>query len=270
MTLPLNSYISNVWGIVGIVLISLFSWQVQTRWWLTLTFTIDWKVVRQNTIEVSLWPYLKILVPDRVGLARRICIRRGPTRRWLPVPSICLCEGHQQWPACGILSASNTRARGGASCLALWPHRSSATVWPSRPGQSIDPSKLRCFFRKLRRTPKTAWSTTARADPHSKSMIANPVVNGPSHFLLAHILISADMVTPYSIVHISYHIFQNAQVTRNKMVHKKRYRFLGQFSIPFHMVWSVFFANVSSKNHPLGGWNSLPANQKLLFNGFWS
>ena len=32
------------------------------------------------------------------------------------------------------------------------------------------------------------------------------------------------------------HIFQNAQVTSNKMVHKKRHHILEQFSLPFHNV----------------------------------
>ena len=35
------------------------------------------------------------------------------------------------------------------------------------------------------------------------------------------------------------HILQNAQVTSNKMVHKKRHHFLAQFSIPFQVVSSV-------------------------------
>ena len=38
---------------------------------------------------------------------------------------------------------------------------------------------------------------------------------------------------------VKTHIFQNAQVTFNKMVHDKKHYFLEQFSIPFHMVWSV-------------------------------
>ena len=43
-----------------------------------------------------------------------------------------------------------------------------------------------------------------------------------------------------SSTEIRGHIFQNAQVTSNKMVHKKRHHFLAQFSI---------VASVSSKNH---------------------
>ena len=43
------------------------------------------------------------------------------------------------------------------------------------------------------------------------------------------------------------HIFQNAQVTSNKIVHKKKHHFLGQFSIPFHMVRSVLFRVLTSK-----------------------
>ena len=36
--------------------------------------------------------------------------------------------------------------------------------------------------------------------------------------------------------YMDVHIFQNTQVTLNKMVHKKRHHFLAQFSMPFHMV----------------------------------
>ena len=43
------------------------------------------------------------------------------------------------------------------------------------------------------------------------------------------------------------HIFQMAQVTSNKMVHKKRHNFLAQFSIPFHMVWSVLLRVLAQK-----------------------
>ena len=43
------------------------------------------------------------------------------------------------------------------------------------------------------------------------------------------------------------HIFQNALVTSNKMVHKKRHHFLAQFSIPFHMVWSVLLRVLAQK-----------------------
>ena len=46
---------------------------------------------------------------------------------------------------------------------------------------------------------------------------------------------------------IAFHIFQNAQVTSNKIVHKKRHHFLAQFSIPFHMVWSVLFRVLAQK-----------------------
>ena len=41
--------------------------------------------------------------------------------------------------------------------------------------------------------------------------------------------------------------FQNAYVTSNKMVHKKRHHFLAQFSIPFHMVWSVLLRVLAQK-----------------------
>ena len=54
------------------------------------------------------------------------------------------------------------------------------------------------------------------------------------------------------------------------MVHKKRHHFLAQFSIPFHMVWSVWFlSSVSSKKHLLTGWNYWTPNQKPLLNVFW-
>ena len=43
------------------------------------------------------------------------------------------------------------------------------------------------------------------------------------------------------------HIFPNAQVTSNKMVHKKIHHFLATFSIPFHMVWSVLLRVVAHK-----------------------
>ena len=45
----------------------------------------------------------------------------------------------------------------------------------------------------------------------------------------------------------TYHIFPNAQVTSNKMVHKKRHHFLAQFSIPFHRVCSVSLRVLASK-----------------------
>ena len=64
------------------------------------------------------------------------------------------------------------------------------------------------------------------------------------------------------------HIFQHTQVTSNKMVHKKRHHFLAQFSITYVI---CFVGRVSSsKKRLLTQWNSLTANQKLLFNGFWS
>ena len=44
-----------------------------------------------------------------------------------------------------------------------------------------------------------------------------------------------------------FHIFQNTQVTSNKMVHKKRHHFLAQFSMPFHMVWSVLLQVLAQK-----------------------
>ena len=44
-----------------------------------------------------------------------------------------------------------------------------------------------------------------------------------------------------------HHIFQNAQVTWNKMVHNKRHHFLAQFSIAFHMVWSVLLQVLAQK-----------------------
>ena len=47
---------------------------------------------------------------------------------------------------------------------------------------------------------------------------------------------------------IPCHIFLNAQGTWNKMVHKKRHSFLAQFSIPFHMVWSVLLRVLAQKN----------------------
>ena len=46
---------------------------------------------------------------------------------------------------------------------------------------------------------------------------------------------------------LTTHIFQNAQVTWTKMVHKKRHCFLAQFSIPFHMVWSVLLRALAQK-----------------------
>ena len=46
---------------------------------------------------------------------------------------------------------------------------------------------------------------------------------------------------------IKVHISQMAQVTSNKMVHKKRHHFLATFSIPFHMVWSVLLRVVAHK-----------------------
>ena len=49
------------------------------------------------------------------------------------------------------------------------------------------------------------------------------------------------------------HIFQNAQVTSKKMVHKKRHHFLTQFSMLFHMVASVLLSMVAFFNHVLIG-----------------
>ena len=46
---------------------------------------------------------------------------------------------------------------------------------------------------------------------------------------------------------ITAHIFQNVQVTSNKMVHKKRHHFLTQFSIPFHLVRSVLLRVLAQK-----------------------
>ena len=50
---------------------------------------------------------------------------------------------------------------------------------------------------------------------------------------------------------IVVHIFQNAQVTWNKMVHKKRHHFLAQFSISFHIVWFVLL-RVLAPERPYG------------------
>ena len=44
-----------------------------------------------------------------------------------------------------------------------------------------------------------------------------------------------------------FHIFQNVEVTSNKMAHKKRHHFLAQFSIPFHMVCSVLLRVLAQK-----------------------
>ena len=46
---------------------------------------------------------------------------------------------------------------------------------------------------------------------------------------------------------LQIHILQNAQVTSNKMVHKKRHQFLATFSIPFHLVCPVFLRVLASK-----------------------
>jgi len=43
------------------------------------------------------------------------------------------------------------------------------------------------------------------------------------------------------------HISQNAKVTSNKMVHKKKYHFLAQFSTPFLMVCSILLPVLASK-----------------------
>ena len=43
------------------------------------------------------------------------------------------------------------------------------------------------------------------------------------------------------------HILQNAHVTSNKMVHKKRHLFLAQFSIAFNMLCSILLRVVASK-----------------------
>ena len=46
---------------------------------------------------------------------------------------------------------------------------------------------------------------------------------------------------------VTQHILQNAQVTSIKMVHKKRYHFLAQFSVPFHMVCSGLLRVLAQK-----------------------
>ena len=43
------------------------------------------------------------------------------------------------------------------------------------------------------------------------------------------------------------HILQNAQVTSNKMAHRKRHHFMAQFPIPFHMVCSIQLQVLASK-----------------------
>ena len=40
---------------------------------------------------------------------------------------------------------------------------------------------------------------------------------------------------------------ENTQVASYKMVHKKRHLFLAQFSIAFHMVWSILFGVLALK-----------------------
>ena len=42
------------------------------------------------------------------------------------------------------------------------------------------------------------------------------------------------------------------------------------FNTLSHGMVRGFFASVRPKNYSLSGWNFLTANQKLLFNGFWS
>ena len=48
-----------------------------------------------------------------------------------------------------------------------------------------------------------------------------------------NILLQAQVSGHYIVS--AFHILQNAQVTSNKMVHKKRQHFLAQFSTPFYM-----------------------------------
>ena len=47
---------------------------------------------------------------------------------------------------------------------------------------------------------------------------------------------------------MAYHILQNAQVTSNKMFHRRRHHFMARFSIPFHhIVCSVLLPVLASK-----------------------
>ena len=55
------------------------------------------------------------------------------------------------------------------------------------------------------------------------------------------------------------------------MVHKKGHQFLAQFSIPFHMVWSVLLRVVAQKTTLwLVEIFWQPIRSFYLFNGFWS
>ena len=66
------------------------------------------------------------------------------------------------------------------------------------------------------------------------------------------------------------HILQNALVTSNKMVHKKRYHFLAQFFKLFHMRCFILLQVVASKNHWIEGSDWLSKNLNQLVRGFLS
>ena len=64
------------------------------------------------------------------------------------------------------------------------------------------------------------------------------------------------------------HILQNAQVTSNKMIHKKGRNFLAQFSFPFHMVCSILLQVLASKTIKwklLIGCQRFSTSQKVFF-----
>ena len=67
--------------------------------------------------------------------------------------------------------------------------------------------------------------------------------------------------------HLISHSRQEAQATSNKIlhIHTRTTHVLGYFFMPFRVIVIRFVTCVSSRHHPLTGWNSLSANQKLLY-----
>ena len=88
---------------------------------------------------------------------------------------------------------------------------------------------------------------------HFRNLMTNSYSTpSPKGFLFGQFLTNLAR-TANGNMRIIGHIWQNAQVTSNKMVHKKGHNFLAQFSIPFHTAWSVLLWVVAQKNHLLTG-----------------
>ena len=106
------------------------------------------------------------------------------------------------------------------------------------------PSFLR-WRKKCRRNLSTCWGNKPRWQKPSTSQRSQGHYQPPQAGTLEQNYIDWLMARLWSA--ITVHILQNGEVMSNKMVHKKRHPFLAQFSIPFHMVWSVVLLVLTSK-----------------------